>query len=216
MTQETKRLQIVINHDDALSEAEQYWYDFITEIEALPKITTAVFDKYVMHNWYEDCIKPSSPQDIKDLRNMLHQAQFMLLQSEYLLQIDLDDSFQASALIINDELLANVDKDGNVLFAVTLQLLLNHQHEADLFTTKALSSVIEIINRLPLVMAFYLFKVMVQVITNIENGKFQLVALLVFAEKSGLKNASFEALRSYYSWILSLQFNAAKNRFTAS
>lgn len=206
----------ICDNRSKLSETGLYWYDFVVEVQALPKVTSSVFNQKVLRDWYEACIKPVTPEDRQELNTLVHQSQFMLLQTDHLLDIDLDRPFNASAINLNEKTLATLESDGNAVFAVILQLILNYQNDGDFFKTKALPSTLEIINRLPMLLAFYLFRVMVQVISKNKQGIFQLVALLVYAESNELRNSLFEALRSYYSWLLSLQFNAAKNGITQS
>lgn len=60
----------------------------------------------------------------------------MLLQTDHLLDIDLDEPFNASAINLNEKTLATLESDGNAVFAVILQLILNYQNDGDFLRPK--------------------------------------------------------------------------------
>lgn len=53
----------ICDNRSKLSETGLYWYDFVVEVQALPKVTSSVFNQKVLRDWYEACIKPVTLED---------------------------------------------------------------------------------------------------------------------------------------------------------
>ena len=77
MMQNLQALNLSIcDNRSKLSETGLYWYDFVVEVQALPKVTSSVFNQKVLRDWYEACIKPVTLEDRQELNTLVHQLQY--------------------------------------------------------------------------------------------------------------------------------------------
>lgn len=212
---ESKILKLDVYQDiSQFDYIDLFWYNFFIEITALPPILISAFDSKILTNWYLSCINPVTIQDKEETLTFIGRSHGVYIQPNYLFDIDLNALFKGSYHLIQDESYLNKIEDDNTFFAIMLQIVFNIHEDDDIFSTQLISKVFEVINRLPISLGFYLFKLLIQGINKQPLGVNKLVSMLSYLQKQHVPLLMFEELREFYICILSLQFNAAKNGVT--
>lgn len=181
-----------------------YWYYFLCQIQAMPKIKESYFSMSGFYGFFKKYLEQTDGyDDILDKIN--HYSKYHIAKTHHK-RIDKDADF-----FINKQLDVNDEKAINALSDTKLySLLINHlscQENVYFDGDYQHLSVLEAINTYGIPYSFYLFRLYVQKLYETNNEQFaKFSQYLGHQEKMGIRLINLETLYFFYRELCQIKF----------